>query len=135
MSITKWKNQSGHVYAYETVAKYDPVLKQSRPVKKYLGRVDPESGEIIKTAGKRGRPPKAMPISTAEEQGNLQQALKEAKQALATAEARVERLEGEVSRLRFELAETIRREQKIAAFVRQLVDRGMKLVQGDPSVE
>ena len=45
-------------YAYEQTSKYDPEKKQSRPVRKYLGRVDPETGEIISTKGKRGRPPK-----------------------------------------------------------------------------
>lgn len=46
-------------YAYDQTSVYDPVKKQSRPVRKYLGRVDPETGEIISTKGKRGRPPKA----------------------------------------------------------------------------
>ena len=58
MSIVKYKNQSGVTYAYEQTSYYDPDRKQSRPVRKYLGRVDPETGEIIPTAGKRGRPPK-----------------------------------------------------------------------------
>lgn len=58
MPIVKYKNQSGVEYAYEQKSVYDPVRKQSRPVRKYLGRVDPETGEIIKTTGKRGRPPK-----------------------------------------------------------------------------
>lgn len=58
MTIVKYKNQSGAVYAYDQTSVYDPVKKQSRPVRKYLGRVDPETGEIISTKGKRGRPPK-----------------------------------------------------------------------------
>lgn len=58
MSIVKYKNQSGVEYAYEQSSFYDAQHKQSRPVRKYLGRVDPETGEIIKTTGKRGRPPK-----------------------------------------------------------------------------
>jgi hypothetical protein len=58
MAIVKYKNQSGIEYAYEQISVYDAERKQSRPVKKYLGRVDPETGEIIKTTGKRGRPPK-----------------------------------------------------------------------------
>ena len=57
MSIVKYKNQSGVTYAYEQTSSYDPERKQSRPVRKYLGRVDPETGEIIPTTGKRGRPP------------------------------------------------------------------------------
>ena len=58
MPIVKYKNQSGVEYAYEQTSVYDAERKQSRPVRKYLGRVDPETGEIIKTTGKRGRPPK-----------------------------------------------------------------------------
>lgn len=58
MPIVKYKNQSGATYAYEQTSAYDPEKKQSRPVRKYLGRVDPETGEIISTKGKRGRPPK-----------------------------------------------------------------------------
>jgi hypothetical protein len=58
MPIVKYKNQTGIEYAYDQKSVYDPVKKQSRPVRKYLGRVDPETGEIIKTTGKRGRPPK-----------------------------------------------------------------------------
>lgn len=58
MSIVKYKNQSGITYAYEQTSAYDPEKKQSRPIRKYLGRVDLETGEIISTKGKRGRPPK-----------------------------------------------------------------------------
>lgn len=58
MPIVKYKNQSGVTYAYEQTSMYDPEKKQSRPIRKYLGRVDPETGEIMTTKGKRGRPPK-----------------------------------------------------------------------------
>ena len=58
MPIVKYKNQSGIIYAYDQTSSYDATKKQSRPVRKYLGRVDPETGEIIKTTEKRGRPPK-----------------------------------------------------------------------------
>ena len=58
MPIVKYKNQSGVTYAYDQTSFYDPERKQSRPVRKYLGRVDPETGAIIPTTGKRGRPPR-----------------------------------------------------------------------------
>lgn len=64
MSIVKYKNQSGVIYAYDQTSSYNPEKKQSRPVRKYLGRVDPETGEIIPTKGKRGRPPKQPGSST-----------------------------------------------------------------------
>ena len=58
MAIVKYKNQSGVTYAYESISVWDPVKKQSRPKRKYLGRVDEETGEIISTEGRRGRPKK-----------------------------------------------------------------------------
>lgn len=58
MAILKYANQSGVVYAYESISEWDPVKKQSRSKRKCLGRVDPDTGEIIPTSGRRGRPPK-----------------------------------------------------------------------------
>ena len=55
MAIVKYKGKNNIYYAYESTAKWDPVHKQSRPVRKYLGRVDPDTGDIIETGGKRGR--------------------------------------------------------------------------------
>ncbi len=53
MSIVKCKGKNGRVYAYLSTSHYDPEKKSSRPTRKYLGRVDPETGEIIPTRGKR----------------------------------------------------------------------------------
>lgn len=75
MPIVKYKNQSGVTYAYEQTSKYDPEKKQSRPVRKYLGRVDPETGEIISTKGKRGRPPKQEGEAAAKPDGGDYEAL------------------------------------------------------------
>ena len=41
--------------AYESTSHYDPETKQSRPVRKYLGREDPITGELIPSSRKRGR--------------------------------------------------------------------------------
>ena len=59
MAIVKYKNRSGQTYAYESISVWDPEKKQARPKRKYLGRVDPETGEIVPTAGRRGRPRKS----------------------------------------------------------------------------
>lgn len=40
---------------YESTSHYDPETKQSRPIRKYLGTEDPNTGELIPTSGKRGR--------------------------------------------------------------------------------
>ena len=46
---------TGGVTLYESTSHYDPETKQSRPVRKYLGREDPVTGELIPSSGKRGR--------------------------------------------------------------------------------
>lgn len=56
MSIVRYVNKkTGKVSLYESVSHYDPVTKQSRPKRKYLGTEDPETGELIPSSGKRGR--------------------------------------------------------------------------------
>ena len=56
MSIVKYHNKkTGYISVYESTSNYDPVTKQSRPVRKYLGHEDPETGELIRSTGKPGR--------------------------------------------------------------------------------
>jgi hypothetical protein len=46
--------RSGITYAYENKAYWDKEKKQSRARRKLIGRIDPETGEIVPTDG-RGR--------------------------------------------------------------------------------
>lgn len=56
MSIVRYVNKkTGRVAVYESTSHYDPEKKQSRPIRKYLGTEDPETGELIPSSGKRGR--------------------------------------------------------------------------------
>jgi hypothetical protein len=56
MSIVKYTNRkTGVVTWYESTSHYDPDTKQSRPIRKYLGKEDPVTGELIPSSGKRGR--------------------------------------------------------------------------------
>lgn len=56
MSIVRYVNKkTGRVALYESTSHYDPETKQSRPIRKYLGTEDPETGELIPSTGKRGR--------------------------------------------------------------------------------
>jgi hypothetical protein len=45
--------KTGVKYAYESVSYWDKEKQQPRSTRKYVGRVDPETGEIIKSRGKR----------------------------------------------------------------------------------
>ena len=56
MSIVRYVNKkTGKVALYESTSHYDPIIKQSRPIRKYLGTEDPETGALIPSSGKRGR--------------------------------------------------------------------------------
>ena len=56
MSIVRYvSKKTGRVAVYESTSHYDPETKQSRPIRKYLGTEDPQTGELIPSSGKRGR--------------------------------------------------------------------------------
>ena len=56
MSIVRYTNKkTGRVALYESTSHYDPVTKQSRPIRKYLGTEDPKTGELIPSTGSPGR--------------------------------------------------------------------------------
>ena len=46
--------KSGTTRVYESTSHYDPVTKQSRPKRKYLGTLDPETGELNQAAARAG---------------------------------------------------------------------------------
>ena len=54
----------GVTYVYESESYYDPEKKQSRSKRKLIGKVDPETGEVIPT-GKQGRRKRTSKLSEA----------------------------------------------------------------------
>lgn len=60
MSIVRYVDKkTGRTVLYESTSYYDPVKKQSRPKRKYLGVEDPVTGELIPSTRKPGRKPKS----------------------------------------------------------------------------
>lgn len=59
--IKQHDKRSGITYAYESTSYWDKEKKQSRSKRKLIGRIDPETGEIIPTdgRGKKGKKDKA----------------------------------------------------------------------------
>jgi hypothetical protein len=58
MSVVKQLDKrSGITYAYESVSHWDKEKKQSRSIRKLIGRVDEKTGEIIATDGRRKKEP------------------------------------------------------------------------------
>ena len=89
MPIVKYTNpKTGIVYAYESTGKWNPQTQRNEPVRTYPGRVDPETGEIIPTGGKRDRKRRVptevgeeTPVSPAQYE-NAVQSLEQAQQML-----------------------------------------------------
>jgi len=53
--VKHYDKKTGKIRVYESTPHYDPISKQSRPKRKYLGTLDPETGELIPSSGRRGR--------------------------------------------------------------------------------
>ena len=60
-SIVRYRHKNGSVYLYEAESYYDPITHQSKSKRKYLGREDPVTHQLIPTTQKPGRPAKADP--------------------------------------------------------------------------
>lgn len=55
--IKQFVKSTGTTYVYDSESYWDPVKKQSRSRRKLIGKLDPETGEVVPT-GKKGRKPK-----------------------------------------------------------------------------
>lgn len=102
MSIVRYTNKkTGTVTLYESTSHYDPETKQSRPRRKYLGRLDPETGELIPAVKRKKKEPGAA-AGTAVDGPNP--ALLEKSRECAEANRRIKELEAEIGRLRAAMA-------------------------------
>lgn len=59
MSTVRQRRKNGRVYVYESHNVWDKETKRVRAVRTYLGREDPETGELIPSSGRPGRTPAA----------------------------------------------------------------------------
>ena len=64
--VKHYDKKTGKTRVYESTPHYDPVSKQSRPKRKYLGTLDPETGELIPSSGRRGRKASSKNATTSE---------------------------------------------------------------------
>ena len=58
--IKQYHKDTDTTYVYESTSYWDEEKKQSRSKRRVIGKIDPETGEMIPT-GKRGRRPKEVP--------------------------------------------------------------------------
>lgn len=100
--IKQYHKDTDTTYVYESTSYWDADKQQSRSKRKLLGKLDPETGEVIPT-GKRGRKKKApsteQPVII-QADPNYASRIKELTLALAEKEASIARLEKENSELK-----------------------------------
>ena len=100
--------RTGIKYAYESFSYWDKEKGQPRSKRKYIGKVDPETGEIIPTAGtrKRGKKDgeageeKADLIRLHEEIKAKEQTIKELRDELKTERAKNDDLREKILKIR-----------------------------------
>lgn len=105
--IKQLDKRSGITYVYESTSYWDKEKQQPRSRRKLIGKIDPETGEIVAT-GKRGRKKKvpdnyadllqyddASGIAPADTEEKYLRQLKEKDLRISELEARVRKLEKE----------------------------------------
>ena len=76
--------ETGVKYAYESISYWDKDKKAPRSKRKYLGRVDPETGEIIKARKKHGKEESSAPEPDTATVGQLMEELASRDAAIAS---------------------------------------------------
>ena len=104
MSIVRYVNKkTGRVALYESTSHYDPETKQSRPIRKYLGTEDPETGELIPSSGTRGRKPASETKPVKKDETDYRMIAETLKKECAEKDTRIKKLEQENAVLRSNL--------------------------------
>ena len=119
-SIVYYRNsKTNRTYAYEVEAKWNPEKGYSVPKRKYLGRVDPVTNEIIPSTGKPGRPTKAKPIGNDSAENVSRE--NELEQKLADCSRIIMELKQEISRLKKKDEQEKQTLKKISLLVAELI--------------
>ena len=63
--------KTGKTRVFESTPHYEPVTKQSRPIRRYLGTLDPETGELIPSFGRKGRTKSRKDLPTDEQNAEV----------------------------------------------------------------
>ena len=117
MSIVRYVNKkTGRVALYESTSHYDPVTKSSRPIRKYLGTEDPETGKLIPSSGTRGRKPAGEKENAKKEkETDYKMRIEELRKEIAEKDARIRALEKKNAVLRSDL-------EQIQSMIRNLLE-------------
>ena len=98
--VKHYDKKSGKIRVYESTPHYDPVSKQSRPKRKYIGTLNPETGELIPSSGRRGRTSsnrKTTAVKSSADVAAMQKILREKEDEIASLKSQIIALESLVN--------------------------------------
>lgn len=110
--VKHFDKKSGKTRVYESTPHYDPVTRQSRPKRKYLGTLDPETGELIPSSGRRGRTASSKNV-TATEEDAASARIREFQKIISEKETEITSLQSEVKTLKA----TVRAYEKVCTSI------------------
>lgn len=110
--VKHYDKKTGKTRVYESAPHYDPVTKQSRPKRKYLGTLDPETGELIPSSGRRGRTASSKNVTTTADNSATKE-ITALQKTISEKDAEIISLQTEVKTLKA----TIRSYEKVCASI------------------
>ena len=100
--IKQYHKDTDTTYVYESVSYWDEEKKQSRSKRRVIGKLDPETGEIIPT-GRRGRRPKGDSTSPAGVSAELPQLYENSQARIKELTLMIDKKDQEIAGLRKEI--------------------------------
>ncbi len=100
--IKQYHKDTDTTYVYESISYWDEEKKQSRSKRRVIGKLDPETGEIVPT-GRRGRKAKSTTSAPAEEGTELARLYEESQARIRELSLSADRKDEEISSLRQEV--------------------------------
>ncbi len=108
--VQHYDKKTGKIRVYESTPHYDPVTKQSRPKRKYLGTLDSETGELIPSSGRRGRTATSKNVTTTDKNSTSAK-ISELQKTISEKENEIASLNSEIKALKA----TIKSYEKVCA--------------------
>lgn len=100
--IKQYHKDTDTTYVYESTSYWDEEKKQSRSKRRVIGKLDPETGEIVPT-GRRGRKAKNTAAAPAEEETGLARLNEESQARIVELTLAADRKDEEISSLKQEI--------------------------------
>lgn len=98
--VQHFDKKTGKTRVYESTPHYDPVTKQSRPKRKYLGTLDTETGELIPSSGRRGRTSSSKNKPTITIANEISTKVSNLEKIISNKDAEIDALKSEISSLK-----------------------------------